>query len=394
MACPAADWEAAIRACLRTVRIPATATFGAEILRRTDPEIADDVEDIRTRYRLLSPAAQSVAWFVYEAQWACNRRVRELEIEYRFNVVFENRRGHPQWGDKPLWPEVIAALEAVPEEHLSHRRGATQPMVFRRLAVDPAATTAAQAATVAGRTHPARGEIEIYDPGVGSAPYMLGIPRTSWATRHEVGHSVEPLVDPAEKQRFKEQIVGWRDYSWDWISNPKIRPTPICDPAHAPLQAEACELCWELGFLGPALACDAAALDAFLAKVDTAEQVRGDRTYRRDAHFMASFVTVNVPSLPEFTYARTNFGDYFAEVYMFALSRPEWLHLVLPAAQTSWLKEHVFSTRSHYDQIVAPVLAQMGAVGIAFRLLAQLQFTKQQLLNVAAQAGSFLQPQP
>ncbi len=46
---------------------------------------------------------------------------------------------------------------------------------------------------------------------------------------------------------------------------------------------------------------------------------------------------------PEFVYARSNKGDYFSEVYTFALSRPDWLHGQLPPEQIVWWKRNIFN---------------------------------------------------
>jgi len=85
---------------------------------------------------------------------------------------------------------------------------------------------------------------------------------------------------------------------------------------------------------------------------------RGKRTYVRTSNFLRSILTANVPAGIEFEYARTNQGEYLAELYALAVSNPEFLHRTLPRAQIQWLKSEVFHSGQALEEV-----SRQAAVG-------------------------------
>jgi hypothetical protein len=148
---------------------------------------------------------------------------------------------------------------------------------------------------------------------------------------------IEHQIAQSDQDDLFENIIGWRTYPWDWIT---IHPTNVVE-----WQAQRTRLRTELSF-------NDTQLDAWLAaRTVDAPVVVGSRTYIKRAHvpggssfYLQSYITSQVPAGVEFEYARTSKGDYLAESYTFAVSRPQWLHTVLPAAQLAWWKRVVFHT--------------------------------------------------
>lgn len=383
-ACSDTAWVDVVMDYLRTVPSPPDATFRTEILADARREAGDDVTATLGTWQALPAPRRTMTRFLARLGDACRTRATELRIEYRFNVVFANVAGEPKWGSTPAWSDVVAALEAVPSEHLSRRPGRTTPVIFRRRALHPR-DLAAGTRRIGGEAVRAEGEIEVYDPGVSAAPYgrsrAIGITGTSQTVRHELGHTVEALVPPADRDDFKENVVGWIDYSRHWIT--QGRPSPTCDPDARGLARQGCEVCSELGFVTGGQ-CDDARLDAFLASAAGGPQTHDGRRYSLGDHFLASVPTDRVPQTRDFRYANDSFGEYFAEVYTFAVSVPHWLHRVLPAAQTDWLKRHVFDTSRHISEVYA-LLALGEPYATEFLTEARFVFTRQQLLTVVDQ---------
>lgn len=377
-------WVEVVMDCLRTVPQPAGMTFGTEILADARREVADEVTTTRRTWGALPPPRRTMPRFLGLLGDVCRTRAAELEVEYRFNVVFANVAGEPQWGTTPPWSDVVAALEAIPAEHLSQRPGRATPVIFRRRALSPR-DLAAGTRQIGGEAIDARGEIEIYDPGVRTAPYgrsaAIGIAGTAQTLRHEVGHTVDALVPPADREHFKANVVGWIDYARHWIT--RGRPSPTCDPSATGLARQGCQLCTALGFVTDG-GCDDARLDAFIAGLASGPQTRGGRQYTLGDHFLASVPVDRVPQLREFEYARDDFGEYIAEIYAFALSVPQWLHRVLPAAQVDWLKRQVFDTSRHISEVSAS-LALGEPYASQFLAEARYVFTRRQLLTVVDQ---------
>jgi hypothetical protein len=106
-----------------------------------------------------------------------------------------------------------------------------------------------------------------------------------------------------------------------------------------------------------------------------------------------------MPAGREFEYAKTNQGEYLAELYTLAISRPEFLHTTLPAAQLAWLKRSLFhipediQALAQRTSLPAALQAELVTRGSRLFTWEQLDALMDELTNRAAQpAGA--QPPP
>ena len=393
-------WITHVMSCLAAGAEASNATSFRAILQNTKQELQDEVSQIDTWFNGLQPAEQVrhrrdyVDWL----KSVCERKQRELAIEFHFNVVFESVPGQHPWaysaGD---WDEVETALQALPDEHLWNRPSWAPVITFRRENIGPAA---GPGQSTGGETDPTTGLIRIFDAGVGATPYSrsqgLDFPATYQTLRHEVGHIVEALLVPSDQlDHFFNNIIGWKEYSWHWVN---VRGIPTCPATPWPdLRQERCQLCEDLGYRTPGGQCDDARLDQLLANIASGNPVHiGSRTYTKGQFHLASWPTARVPAVQAFEYARTSKSDYFAEIYALATSVPEFLYQTLPADQIAWLQEQVFHTQEHYERVIRPLVLQLAIVGSVpteFQVRAQQQFTLPQLLRVAQQLNQVLQRQ-
>jgi hypothetical protein len=136
-----------------------------------------------------------------------------------------------------------------------------------------------------------------------------------------------------------------------------------------------------------------------LRRVDaTGTITESGRVFSKTTSFLEVWPVGNVPTGTEFDYARTSKGDYFAEIYAFALSVPEFLHRSLPQSQLEWLKRNVFNTGRHYNDLIAPyehlaVNASSSTIVRVQQLVnsAKRKFTLQQLQPISQELQSILQ---
>ncbi len=171
-------------------------------------------------------------------------------------------------------------------------------------------------------------------------------------------------MPPDKKIEFFEKVVDWIEYPWAWISVP--------NPPYENWKAQKNKVKAELGF-------DDARLNGWLAALQLDVRIAvGKRTYVRTSNFLRSILTANVPAGIEFEYARTNQGEYLAELYALAVSNPEFLHRTLPRAQIQWLKSEVFHSGQALEEV-----SRQAAVGepqlSEFLERARMLFTVQQM---------------
>ena len=317
----------------------------------------------------------------------CSRKTREVRIEFNYNVVFENPPGATRWGSgSGDWNSIDEALSALPPE-----ASWTNPLLIRfsRAACHPTDLNAAgrcvgQASAsgpglvvgfTGGEADPSTGRITVFNAGLGSTPYSrstsLGLPATEQTLRHEVGHIIASQIPQSEQNLFFTQILPWRDYSWAWITSPA--------PRYPNWQAERDSLRREIGFT------EEAQLDTWLGNLQPNTPVTvGARTYTRDASgtggttlFLSSVDPTQLPSSVEFEYARTNHGEYLAELYALAISRPDFLHNALPQAQIEWLKRVVFHTPATREEWAAQLAVRGNVAPTLFTRLVRV-FTWEQ----------------
>jgi hypothetical protein len=309
------------------------------------------------------------------------RKEKEVRLQFRHNVIVETDQrgwfGYP--GDNDL-PMLDSALADMPEQHVW--AAPTRPLRFRRR------MAAAGSLGTGGETDPDTSTITLYSGGMQQAPYArsaaLGLPGFEQTIRHEIGHTVEHALGADARRELFDEIMGWRRYSWAWISVPNA--------PYATWRAEREALARETGLNG-------AELDAWLAgfvmrsgagalaRSDTRE--RGARSYVRSGtqgDFLHSIATAETPQGPEFDYALTAHNDYLAELYTFAVSRPFWLAAKISRRQKAWWRQHVFGTPAS-DSDILRVAGMTPDAQMRFVALAHGLFTWPQITAAVAAAA-------
>jgi hypothetical protein len=206
--------------------------------------------------------------------------------------------------------------------------------------------------TAGGETDPSTGVIRVFDVGLGSQSYprsrSLQLPATMQTLTHEVGHIVMSRISQSVRDKFFENLLHWHDYPWAWIT--------ARTSTHSTWQAERTRLRNALGFTDTQL-------DAWLSNLVVDRPViEGDYTYVKRSHtrggtsfYLQSYRTTEVPAGREFEYAREKRGEYLAELYALAVSRPEFLHTTLPTNQVTWLKREIFQTPTNLSELAREV---------------------------------------
>jgi hypothetical protein len=363
----------AAMSCLQSAAAGSKASHAPDIITNETTELRAEVDQTYRNLTSGRRGPRAYGYYLEGLRDVCQRKSREIGLEFQYNVIFENQPGQLQWGYGDAdWSSVEGALAALPA-----RATRDNPIVlrFRRSEchpddVDPATGQCVGHAGgfTGGQTDVSTGEITVFNAGLGAAPYSrsaaLGLSSTAQTIRHEIGHVVDPRISQADRDEFFEKIMNWHQYPWAWIT---VNPPPYPN-----WRAERTRLLGETGF-------DDAALDAWLAGlVLNASVVRGPRTFRRESNFLNSYETAQMPSGREFEYARTNPGDYFAEIYTLAVSRPEFLYNALPKAQSAWLKRVVFNT-PEYITALAKKAALAGPARTEFIVRGSRLFTQEQL---------------
>lgn len=339
-------WERASLGCVTSAS--SNATHQSAIVANEQSEISAIAGTLRIAAGHVGTAGRQARDFVSTMRDACVDKSREVRLEFQYNVVFDNPPGAAsRWGfGNASWDHVEEALSALPA---TATWGNPRLITFRRAACSPDDLDASGQCVgrgsglvrsfTGGETNAAgstNAEITVYDQGLGSTPYTrsasTGLSATDQTLRHEVGHVIDADIPLAERQRFFHDILPWTDFSWAWLNSPA--------PRYPNWQAEREELRGLLGF-------DEARLVAWLATLQPGVAVRvGAWTCTRDSRsmFLSVVDASRQPQGREFEYARSGQGEYFAELYAFAVSRPQFLHDALPADQIEWLKRIVFHT--------------------------------------------------
>jgi hypothetical protein len=394
----AQTWKQDLLACIRANAAASNATHANDIIANTAAEMDAQLAYMNSLQPVATPSDKRdyINWL----KNYCETKQRELRIEFYHNIVFQEvpttTGNQTFWATRAGdWDDFEAALAAVPDEHLWARPSNLPVVNFRREHTHPSSSPGS---AVGGETDAGTGLIRIFDAGIGPTPFprsaSLGISSTNQTIRHEVGHLVDAMLTPAVTQDFFDNVVNWKQYSWTWVF-----PYPSPYPTWA---AQREELCRDIGLLNQQNNCDQDRLTAFLQRIDAAGTItENGRVFTKTTSFLVIWPVGSVPTGIEFEYARTSKGDYFAEVYAFALSVPEFLHRSLPPAQIEWLKRNVFNTDRHYDELIAPYqhLAINTSSSTTVRYLgllnsARQKFTRQQLLPIAQQLQTILQQVP
>jgi hypothetical protein len=349
-------WRTGAVDCLRAGAAASGASHAAEIITNTAQELQEEVDEINQWFTSLPLAERTRQRDEYLARLrvACARKQREAQIEFHYNVVFERGPGMPRWGTRPgEWDEIEGALDALPPSATWFN---PRFLHFRREACDPDdvdPVTGSCRGRIGGEAEARPGStdatIRIFDAGLGADPYSrsvaLQLGTTFQTLRHEVGHVLMGQVSLEDRQELFERIMHWFILRRVWVE----RAAPP-DPEFWPQQRER---------LRTSLGLDEAQLDTWITGLGlNSPVVQGDRTYLKrplkpgSTDWLLHFYdTAQMPSGPEFAYARTAHEEYFAEIYALAVSRPEVLHRELPAAQVEWLKHKVFHTPEDLDAL-------------------------------------------
>jgi hypothetical protein len=332
-----AQWRDQTIACLESSGPASGATHHTEILANERAELAADTDELRAR---------GARPREYRANLAdiCARKRREIELEYQYNVIFENTPLR-RW----LRTELDAAdqsLAAIPPEMTW---GNPVAMTFRRGTVHPTNPGVGGETNVRDIADTHAASIEIFDVAYDRGPYHwaagLGPERRLHTFRHEVGHVVEEQIPQSALDELWNTLMEWTEFPWAWITAPRVPATPSTwTDARDRLMTMA------------GITADAD-LDAWLRSLVQRVVVdRNGRPWARQTHHNSPFLITwrdgAIPRGPEFEYARSGQGDYFAEVYTYATSRAEWLHDVLPADQIAWFKRNVFHVPATEDELV------------------------------------------
>ena len=384
----ASNWLRQALACVRTGARGSNASHANAIVSNEEAEMGGDVQQYNSDFAQRQPRRRRhYREFIESLESNCHRKQRELRIEFHYNVVFENEPSLPlHWGHYHAeWSTIEAALAALPSEAtwsnpllLRFRRGTCHPrdvdartgscvghaggFVGGQMTLGTAA---------AGTPPPGTARIEVFQAGLGAGPYprsrQLGIPQTAQTIRHEVGHVVASQIPQATKDNFFENVVGWHDYPWNWITaSAQLRAQ------RARWQAERSRLLRETGF-------NHTQLDAWLSNlVLDRTVVLGPRTYVRRQYYLQSYEISQVPTGREFEYARTDQEEYLAELYALAVSRPGFMHSVLPSAQVAWLKRTIFRTPTNLAEL-ARQYALAEPAQTQFVIRGSRMFTREQL---------------
>lgn len=319
------NWLRDTLACLHTNAPNSNASHQQEIVQNEERELQDEAASARTYITQLTANASGLNDFMEEIRRICERKQREIAIEFRYNIILDN--SIQPWGYHPAtdWNAIEAAFAGMPAEATWMNRAV---LTFRRDHVN------ATQPTVAGETDLQTGNITIFDRGFGTAPFSrsraTGIPATSQTIQHEIGHVMVAAIPRGDYNHFFDNILHWRTYPWAWVT--------MANSPHASWQAERNALIAETGMTS-------AQLDAWLTSLPVDVRTnRNNRSYYRRGSFLEAFDTSQVPPIPSFDYAASNKDDYLSEVYTFCLSNPEFVHNNLPARQIEWLKNVVFHT--------------------------------------------------
>jgi hypothetical protein len=309
------------------------------------------------------------------------RKEREVRVQFHHGVIVEtdDRGWFGYAGDEDL-RHLDMALGGLPEQHVWN--APDRPLRFRRQMLAPGGSSAG------GETDPTTSTITLYSSGMQAAPYTrsaaIGLPGFEQTIRHEIGHTVEHRLTPAARDELFRDVLGWRRYSWHWITTPNA-PYPTWREERAALARETglegADLdAWLAGFT-------LRTAQGALARSDTL--TRGSRSYVRSAtqgDHLHSIRTSELPQGEEFDYALTEHNDYLSELYAFALSRPFWLATKISPAQKAWWRRRVFGTPGTDGEILR-VAGMAPDAQMRFAALVPGLFTWPQISQAVAAAA-------
>ena len=354
------------------------ATHQKEIVDNETAEVPKEVTDLNTAV----PASQlpkEAPDYRDRLGRICKRKQREVQLEFRYNIILVNT-STGKWNeinDTEL-DSVDDALGALPENMVW---GNAVPTFMSRAhcaleAGECLSNVGGDTMAWAGRK---TSDVSIYNSGLkgGTDTRSVGIGITirQQTIRHEMGHVIDPLVPLQTMNVLFDDIMGFRTWPWNRVETSaaaseqirigkaayheslKTASNPQSPTLGQKASAYGAGFSAAIGESGKSAAArtdlrmaaglaDDAALEKFLAGLqDDVPVMQNSREFSKVGAgdlYVASTVAGQMPKGKPFTYALTNKGDYFAELFALATSTPVWLDANLPRRQTNWLKEFVF----------------------------------------------------
>jgi hypothetical protein len=370
----AETWAADVVAALNAGAKASNASHAAEIIENDKQEMAklvellvQDLEDDKKNPRRFKNFQEKLVVFA-------GLKLQEIGVEFGHDVILET----DEWGKfgtdyDEEFTHLDEALKALPP---GQTWGSAKAVHFKRELANK------ENRSVGGLTDPPTNTITLYAAGTSKDPYdrskAIGLPGYLQTTRHEVGHLVEHGLSAAANAELFDTILEWKQHSWAWVNMPQSK-----DPSKARDERRA--LIAESGIADDKL-------DEWLKGFHMGDLERSNaielngRVFIRaggTGHWLNSMKKSELPSGPEFEYALSNTGDYIAELYAFALSKPDWLAGKISARQLKWWRERVFSMPGD-DVEVAKQLGVSETLKPAFLAAVKTKFTWEQADAVLA----------
>jgi hypothetical protein len=370
----AETWAADVVAALNAGATASNASHAAEIIDNDKQEMAhqvdlliQDLEDDKKNPRRFKNFQEKLVVIA-------GLKLQEIGVEFGHDVILETN----EWGRfgsdfDEEFTHLDEALKALPP---GQTWGSAKAVHFKRALSDPSNPK------VGGQTDPPTNTITLYDTGMQKAPYdrsrSLSLPGYLQTVRHEVGHLVEHGLSAAANAELFDAILDWKQHSWAWVNMPQSR-----DPSNARDDRRA--VIAESGIPDDKL--DAWLQGFHMGAMERSNAVElNGRVFIRaggTGYWLNSIKRSELPTGPEFEYAQSNKGDYIAELYAFALSKPDWLATKISARQLKWWRERAFSMPVD-DAEVAKQLGVSEALKPAFLAAVKTKFTWEQADAVLA----------
>jgi hypothetical protein len=293
------------------------------------------------------PATAGVKDWWDQFQRFVESKRRELTVEFRHNLAIDPAKV----GDQDLGSYELA-LEGMPLDATW-----TSPKLITIKRGD-------YRGDIGGETDAAKGEIEMFDAGMTSAPYKAkcpalgGLHTDMQSIRHEIGHVVDERLTPKERSGLFDDILGWRVHliqnitlaGNERLKRAKDNQTEIKDAGARLLDRQFLDLAQELGKLSTRAVLDyvgsfgdPGADDVTKPMPPIVTQERNGRVFWRRRYLLHSVGhPEELPRSKEFDYAMTAPAEYFPELYAYAINRPEFLAGAISKRQMKWWKEVVF----------------------------------------------------